>query len=67
MKLKIEIEMDGAAFEDSPFGEAQGVLQRWFQRAQRDGGMMAGEDLPWQEWSLRDINGNRCGFARVEE
>jgi hypothetical protein len=68
MRLKIEIEMDGAAFEDGPEMEVQRILQGLFGyhledllRPSREYG------APGAGRTLRDTNGNRAGFARVEE
>lgn len=63
MKLKIEIDMDGAAFEDSPADEAGRILEKYVERIRFGGGF----DEPGEDYRLRDGNGNRVGFARVEE
>jgi hypothetical protein len=62
MKLKIEIEMDNAAFEDGNGREAARIL--------RD---LADNIEPWQlaageaNPSLRDANGNKVGTAKVTQ
>jgi hypothetical protein len=65
MKLKIEIDMDGAAFEEFPAQEVARMIEarmsEWTPESFEELALR-GEALP-----LRDTNGNRCGFARVEE
>lgn len=75
MKLKIEIELDGAAFvpgSDDPAphdvanaaaDEAGRILEKYVERIRFGGGF----DTPGELHPLRDTNGNRCGFAKVEE
>ena len=56
-KLVIEIDMDGAAFEDYPEQEVRRILLDWWHKW----------DISEPPAILRDNNGNRCGTARVEE
>jgi hypothetical protein len=60
MKLIIEIKMDGAAFEELPGSEVARILRQWADRLDNCD-FMSGKD------NLRDINGNICGFVKVEE
>ena len=62
MKLIIEIDMGNAAFDAWPCQEAARIL--------RD--LAARIDAPWlpeagDARKLYDVNGNSCGFAKVEE
>jgi hypothetical protein len=59
-KLVIEIEMDGAAFEDDATSETQKCLRR----VVRD----IGQALSWNrhERLILDSNGNAVGFWRYE-
>jgi hypothetical protein len=71
MKLKIEIDMDNQAFEEDPLSEVREILLPWIGRAHAANfnGILesaTGRDQA-REWPLRDHNGNRVGFARVEE
>lgn len=59
MKLKIEIEMDNAAFEESSGDECARILQVVAQDCKR------GHILPEFERVLRDVNGNTVGKAKV--
>ena len=75
MKLTIQIEMDGAAFAPSSndpaphdianaaADEAGRILERYAELIRFGGGF----DAPGESRLLRDTNGNRCGFAKVEE
>ncbi len=67
MKLKIEIDMDNQAFEEDPLSEVREILLPWIGTAHRDRFSSHATTGQPVEWSLRDHNGNRCGFARVEE
>lgn len=61
MKLKIEIEMDNAAFESGNGAEAARILRFLASRI---------NDLdlnPSFGWKLTDFNGNRVGKAEVGE
>jgi hypothetical protein len=69
MKLKIEIDMDGAAFEESG-QELRRILRDLGDRLEE----FQPADFDYcrdrQEGHVRhinDVNGNRVGFARVEE
>ena len=60
MKLKIEIRIDNAAFQESENGDEAGAILR-----------NLGERLQGSEWhvgdscKLLDSNGNTVGFAKV--
>ena len=59
MKLKIEIQMDNAAFEDGAGIEAARILKALAEDFQdRD-------LLPGEMFRLRDVNGNKVGEAKV--
>lgn len=60
MKIKIEISMDNAAFEDD-HGELARILRRLADRV--DGTPRTEGDGEY----LRDVNGNRVGHWEVEE
>ena len=62
MKLTIEVEMNNAAFADNP-GEIAGILRKLADRT-----LDASEELPWDgRLIIKDSNGNKVGFATVEE
>lgn len=61
MRLIISIEMDNAAFDESPTAEVYRILCGLATRIAKDG---AGAFAPYP---LRDSNGNTVGFARVED
>lgn len=56
-KFTLEIEMDNAAFEESPIGELGRILKRLANDVNRG-------DFATDEMKLRDVNGNTVGFAR---
>ena len=58
MRAIIEIEMDGAAFEDKA-NELGWIIRQW------GNALMESEDL--RPATLRDSNGNTCGSFRIEE
>jgi hypothetical protein len=60
MKLHIEIDMDNAAFEDDPQGEAERIVARFFAK-------WPPVRLSSINVNLRDINGNACGRAWTTE
>lgn len=60
MRLTVEIDMKGAAFEDLPGSEIARILRIQAERLDNCD-FMSGKD------NLRDINGNICGFVKVEE
>jgi len=62
--LRIEIETENAAFDDEPASEAARILRDLASRLEREG---VGEESHGREFKLSDINGNRVGFARVDE
>jgi hypothetical protein len=64
MKLKIEIDMDNAAFGEDLQGEVASILSRIPVRlgSLNEGG----EDRIFVQ-TLRDTNGNTVGFARIKE
>lgn len=53
MKLRIEIDMDNAAFEDDPQPEVCRILREYIKAGRL-------------EKVLMDVNGNRVGRAEVE-
>ena len=57
MKLRIEIEMDNAAFEHAPGEEAGRILADVAEHLRVDG--------PRYDRGLQDSNGNRVGFIKV--
>lgn len=61
MTLKIEIEMDNAAFQEAAAQEVQRILNELIERLADNpkGGLMPTEIL------LRDLNGNVCGKSNV--
>lgn len=59
MRLIIEIEMDNAAFEDAATGELRTILSNLWQDAPLV--------IEGQEVFIYDSNGNRVGFAKVED
>jgi hypothetical protein len=61
MRLKIEIEMDGAAFEPDNGTEAARILRELAD--DMEGGIVA--TASGSSATLRDINGNRVGEATV--
>jgi hypothetical protein len=59
MKLKLEIKMDNAAFEDHPGSEVARILRDFADTI---------EEVPMpvgSSESLRDINGNTVGQAKI--
>jgi len=62
MRLIIEIDLDGAAFEEVAGVEAGEILREIAYN-------MDNLDLfPGMDWpTLRDSNGNTCGTVRIEE
>ncbi len=64
MKLKIEIDLDNAAFEDDAGLEVGGLLHRVARKAES-----AGQDLldPLWRCAIMDSNGNKVGEATVEK
>jgi hypothetical protein len=60
MKLKIEITMDNAAFEDAAGLESARILHKLADRIEGFPFLTEGNDQP-----LRDANGNEVGFATV--
>lgn len=60
MTLKIEIEMDNAAFEESSGDEAARILRIVADDCER------GHIVPHFVRRLRDINGNAVGKAQVK-
>ena len=56
-KFTLEIEMNNAAFEESPIGELGRILKRLANDVNRG-------DFATDEMKLRDTNGNTVGFAR---
>lgn len=69
MKLKIEIEMDNQAFEEDPAAEVKWILEGLAGSPLRAMCVNAqlGRPAEEREKVLRDSNGNRVGFARVED
>jgi plasmid stabilization system protein ParE len=61
MKLKIEIVMDNAAFQEAAAQEVQQILNDMIERLADNpkGGLMP------DKFPLFDVNGNRVGEARV--
>ncbi len=59
MRLKIEIKMDNAAFEDAQGDEAGRILRELADRLEGSGNMGGFAT------SLRDVNGNNVGSAHV--
>ncbi len=62
MKLKIEIDMDNAAFEDEPGLEAGRIIENnldWIRGVT--------ENCVGMTHSLSDVNGNKVGYVRVTE
>lgn len=62
MKLKIEIRMDNAAFEESQGIESARILAKLAKNLAEESYCMAVLDCP-----LFDLNGNRVGEAKVIE
>lgn len=67
MKLLIEINLDGAAFDctDDVYrasDEVKRILVKTIDRRNFDIRF-----IPGDSWELRDINGNPCGSVKVEE
>jgi len=62
MKLKIEIEMNNAAFDDNASIEAARILRALAIRIEGHPHFSPGHDQ-----CLRDINGNEVGYAGVVE
>lgn len=60
MKLRIEIELDNAAFEDGGPGEVERILLDIASRLPDPLDETNGKLV------LHDINGNWCGFARID-
>ena len=58
-KFTLEIEMDNAAFEESPIGELGRILKRLANDVNRG-------DFACDEMKLRDINGNAVGVAKYD-
>ena len=63
MKLTLSIDMDNAAFDDSPGAEASRILHRLADKV----GPMEASDALGTTWPLMDINGNKVGRAEVVE
>ena len=60
MKLKIEIKMDNAAFNEADAGiELQRILDRLA------GDLAVSDVRAGFSAMLRDVNGNNCGFAKT--
>lgn len=62
MRLVIDMDMGGAAFEGSPAGELLDVITRMWADVAR-----TVEFKRPDSGKLRDSNGNTCGTWRVEE
>lgn len=60
MKLRIEMELDNAAFEDGGTEEVQRILDDLCGRLPEPLAQTGGD------YSLHDINGNWVGKARIE-
>jgi hypothetical protein len=65
MKLVIEIDMKGEAFDGDPICEATRILHKALK--QGNGGSLAMNLILDRSVNLRDLNGNPCGSVRVEE
>lgn len=57
MKVTIEINCDGAAFDGFPYAEVASILTALADETER-GGFVPTHDL-------RDLNGNKCGTVTV--
>lgn len=63
MKISIEFETENAAFEDDLHGESASLLRDLARKIQAQAvPFEAGINIP-----LRDSNGNRVGFCRIQE
>ncbi len=62
MKLTIEMSLDNAAFEDGGTDELKRAVSAALEKMR---GHWA--DAGGAEANIRDINGNKCGTARIEE
>jgi hypothetical protein len=56
MKAIIQVEMDNAIFRDAPASELARILRNIAKRVEENGE---------GEITIRDINGNRCGYFQV--
>lgn len=59
MKLKLEIKMDNAAFEENAGSEVARILRQIADEVD------CRDLLPGEEIRLRDINGNTVGQAKI--
>lgn len=69
MKVTIEIEMKGTAFEGQPFDELSRIIRTAERKARRQSAR-SDEcicDTPEADDKLYDINGNSVGFVRLEK
>ena len=57
MKIKLWIDGDGAAFDETPASEAARILRDVANRMER------GDSLDWSP--LYDFNGNKCGEITI--
>lgn len=64
MKLKIEINMDNAAFEDDAYSEVESILRNGWPEGPFVGLHDSGQPSIVK---LRDSNGNTVGFAEVSD
>lgn len=64
MIVKIEIEMDNAAFDPDPGIEVANILLELVKNLRSCRVML---DAPGETCKLRDCNGNTVGFVRVED
>lgn len=70
MRLTIEVNLDGAAFDAHDPAACAGVLAQWLRRQLRaerlhdvlDGARLCGGEFE----NMRDPNGNTVGFIKVE-
>lgn len=61
MKLKLELEMDNAAFDDDPDAEVWDILRKASEKVLHHG-------IPVDaKYRLMDSNGNTVGFMTAEE
>lgn len=60
MNLKIDLNLDNAAFAENPGEEVARILRAYIERMEIDPRIESMDDR-----GLKDFNGNTVGFARV--